>query len=72
MIRTQFIQARETILSSLGSRLEQKEGEVKQREMEVDVARREAATKVGLKIYATKVGLKMYATKVDSAVFLYN
>merc|ERR1719237_777254 len=39
------IEARETILSSLGSRLEQKEGEVKQREMEVDVARREAATK---------------------------
>merc|ERR1719222_994596 len=39
------IEARETILSSLGSRLEQKEGEVKQRELEVDVARREAATK---------------------------
>merc|ERR1719239_2098169 len=39
------IEARETVLSSLGSRLEQKEGEVKQREMEVDLARREAATK---------------------------
>merc|ERR1719239_467226 len=39
------IEARETVLSSLGSRLEQKEGEVKQREMEVSNARREAATK---------------------------
>ena len=33
-------------MSSLGTRLEQKEEEVKQREMEVDVARSEAAIKV--------------------------
>merc|ERR1719239_2035831 len=39
------IEARETVLSSLGSRLEQKKGGVKQREMEVSNARREAATK---------------------------
>ena len=45
-MRHKFIQARETVLSTLGSRLEQKEGEVKQREMEVSNARREAATKV--------------------------
>merc|ERR1719278_2011027 len=39
------IEARENALSLLGTRLEQKEEEVKQREMEVDVARSEAATK---------------------------
>jgi len=39
------IEARENALSSLGTRLEQKEEEVKQREMEVNVARSEAATK---------------------------
>ena len=33
-------------MSSLGTRLEQKEEEVKQREREVDVARSEAAIKV--------------------------
>ena len=33
-------------MSSLGTRLEQKEEEVKQREMEVDIARSEAAIKV--------------------------
>ena len=42
----QTLQARENALSSLGTRLEQKEEEVKQREMEVNVARSEAATKV--------------------------